>query len=53
VEAGGELHEDLAWTYEAPIPECPKIEQAVCFFNEHVDLWVDGELEDTPRTPWS
>lgn len=27
VEVAGERHEDIAWTYDAPIPECPKIEK--------------------------
>jgi uncharacterized protein (DUF427 family) len=51
--AGGAEHRDIAWTYVTPIPECPKIEQAVCFFNEKVDLYVDGELQERPHTPWS
>jgi uncharacterized protein (DUF427 family) len=46
-------HRDVAWSYEAPIPECPKIEQAICFFNERVDLTVDGEPQERPRTHWS
>jgi uncharacterized protein (DUF427 family) len=50
---GGELRADLAWTYDRPIPECSKIEQAVCFFNERVDLTVDGELQERPVTAWS
>ena len=45
--------DDLAWNYPAPIPECSKIEQAVCFHNEHVDLYVDGELQERPQTHWS
>lgn len=53
VEVGGKTHEDLAWSYPAPIPECPKIEQAICFHNEHVDLYVDGRLQERPRTNWS
>jgi uncharacterized protein (DUF427 family) len=53
VEAGGRLRPDIAWTYETPIPECPKIEQAVAFFNEHVDLVVDGELLERLKTQWS
>ena len=53
VEAGGGPHRDVAWTYETPIPECPKIEQAVAFFNERVDLIVDGELLERPQTQWS
>jgi len=51
--AGGAQHRDVAWSYMTPIPECPKIEQAICFFNERVDLTVDGELQERPRTHWS
>jgi uncharacterized protein (DUF427 family) len=50
---GGTLHDDVAWTYERPIPECSKVEQAICFFNERVDLIVDGERLERPQTPWS
>ena len=45
-------YEDLAWSYAAPWPECPKIEQAICFFNERVDLTVDGEGQERPQTHW-
>jgi len=45
---------DIAWSYPAPIPECPKIENLVCFFNERVDaIYVDGERQPVPKTPWS
>ena len=30
------------WSYPAPIPECPKIENLLSFYNEHVDLYVEG-----------
>lgn len=53
IRAGGILHQDLAWTYELPIPECPKIENLVSFFNERVDIDVDGVRIPRPRTPWS
>jgi uncharacterized protein (DUF427 family) len=37
-----------------PIPECPKIEQLMCFYNEKVDaIEVDGEVEVKPVTKWS
>jgi uncharacterized protein (DUF427 family) len=51
--AGGRVEADVAWTYPFPIPECPKIEQLVCFFNERVTLLVDGEEQERPRTQWS
>ena len=53
VEAGGKVLEDLAWSYPQPIPECPKIENLVSFFNEKVDIYVDGELRPRPKTHWS
>ncbi len=53
VHAGGSTHPDLAWAYKAPIPECPKIENLIAFFNERVDLDLDGERLQRPQTPWS
>ncbi|MGH7357222.1 MAG: DUF427 domain-containing protein [Candidatus Rokuibacteriota bacterium] len=54
VRVGSTLVPDLAWCYRHPIPECSKIENLVCFFNERVDaLYVDGELQPKPRTRWS
>lgn len=53
VRAGDSVHPDLAWSYKSPIPECPKIENLIAFFNERVDLDVDGERMERPQTPWS
>jgi uncharacterized protein (DUF427 family) len=50
---GDKVLDDVAWSYPFPIPECPKIEGLVCFFNERADIWVDGELQERPVTPWS
>ena len=50
---GGELHEDVAWSYPNPLPDQPLIEGLVCFYNERVDLCVDGEDLSRPRTQWS
>lgn len=44
---------DIAWTYPDPIPECPGIKDLVCFFNERVDLTIDGEVMQRPWTPWT
>jgi uncharacterized protein (DUF427 family) len=53
VRVGGQLHRDLAWSYPDPIAENPRIAGLVCFFNERVDLVVDGEHVRRPFTPWS
>lgn len=44
---------NVVWSYPDPIPENPKIKDLMCFFNERVDIYVDGELEPRPQTPWS
>lgn len=51
--AGDHLIKDVAWSYPAPITECPKIENLLAFYNERVDLHVDGVLQDRPLTPFS
>ena len=50
---GDKLVKDIVWSYPAPIPECPKIENLLSFYNEQVDLYVDGVLQDRPITPFS
>lgn len=50
----GQTYQDIVWSYPVPIPECPKIEQLLCFFNERVDaISVDGQPEPKPVTKWS
>lgn len=53
VKSGDQVLENLVWSYPDPIPEMPKIKGLYCFFNEKVELYVDGELQPRPRTPWS
>ena len=54
VNANGKEFKDIVWAYPAPIPECPKIENLLCFYDEKVDaVYVDGELQPKPVTPWS
>ncbi|HTW19333.1 MAG TPA: DUF427 domain-containing protein [Mycobacteriales bacterium] len=53
LNVNGKTYDDLVWTYRTPLPESQKIAGLVCFYNEKVELWVDGELEDRPRTKLS
>jgi uncharacterized protein (DUF427 family) len=53
VEVGGQRVPDVAWSYPEPVPECPRIAGLVAFFNEKVDLVVDGVGQARPVTPWS
>ena len=54
VNVKGKEFADIVWGYPAPIPECTKIENLLCFYDEKVDaVYVDGELQTRPLTPWS
>ena len=53
VTAGEATHENVAWSYPTPLPESEGVAGLISFFNEHVDLTVDGELLARPQTPFS
>jgi uncharacterized protein (DUF427 family) len=38
--AGGEVHEDIVWSYPEPIPAAAQIAGLMCFYNERVELTV-------------
>jgi uncharacterized protein (DUF427 family) len=45
--------DDVAWTYEQPLREASEVQHRIAFFNERVDIVVDGERLERPTTPWS
>jgi uncharacterized protein (DUF427 family) len=49
----GHVTDDIAWHYPFPIPQIPTIENHIAFFDEHVDVIVDGTLRPRPASPWS
>jgi uncharacterized protein (DUF427 family) len=53
VDTGQAEHRDVVWMYRAPLPESQKIAGLACFYNEKVDLFVDGEPQERPRTHFS
>ena len=53
LEADGRTYDDLAWMYRAPTPESQKIAGLVAFYNERVDLHLDGALQQRPQTPFA
>jgi uncharacterized protein (DUF427 family) len=53
VRIGDTLHDDLAWTYPEPDDDARDIRDLIAFFNERVDVEVDGEAQERPRTQWS
>jgi uncharacterized protein (DUF427 family) len=53
VRVGGAVHHDLAWSYRTPLPESQKIAGLIAFYNEKVDIYVDGVLQERPHTKFS
>jgi uncharacterized protein (DUF427 family) len=53
VRIGDTLHEDLAWCYDFPTRQLLPIAGLVAFYNEKVDLVVDGVRIDRPVTTFS
>ena len=51
--ASGRVERDVVWYYSEPYDEVARIAGLVCFFNERVDLELDGELQERPESPWS
>jgi uncharacterized protein (DUF427 family) len=45
--------EDVAWFYPDPLADNAAIRDAIAFFNENVDITVDGEPVGRPSTQWS
>jgi uncharacterized protein (DUF427 family) len=43
VKVGDQVFEDVVWGYPFPTPESEKIQNLVAFYNEKVELYVDGE----------
>ena len=52
-DAAGAERADLAWSYEEPLREAAEVTGLVAFFNEKVDVVIDGERAERPRTFWS
>lgn len=53
VSGAGEAGRDLVWTYRQPLAEAAKVAGLVCFYNERVDLDVDGQRQPRPVTPFA
>lgn len=49
----GETYEDIVWGYDAPLPESQKIVGLLCFYNEKVDIYIDEEPQERPKTKFA
>ena len=50
VRIGDVVHPDLAWSYDFPTRQLLPIAGLVAFYNERVDLFVEGRQLERPET---
>lgn len=53
VDTGRSVAEDVVWSYPTPLHESAGVAGLVAFYNERVDIRVDGEPQERPRTHFS
>jgi len=49
----GVTHPDIAWEYPTPLPESEAIATMMCFYDEKVDIEIDGKSQPRPHTKFS
>ncbi|WP_406002717.1 DUF427 domain-containing protein [Streptomyces sp. NBC_00829] len=50
---GEQLYPDLAWTYDFPTRQLMPVAGLVAFYNERVDMFLEGQLLERPVTHFS
>ena len=50
---GGRVIPDLAWAYEEPLHDAAQVGGLIAFFDERIDVTLDGRRRERPVTPWS
>jgi len=53
VDTGTSRHEDIVWIYRTPLPESQKVAGLAAFYDEKVDVFVDGVHQRRPHTKFS
>ncbi len=53
VAIGDRMVADLAWSYEKPLHDAAQVVGLIAFFDERLDLMVDGTRNERPVTHWS
>jgi uncharacterized protein (DUF427 family) len=51
LDTGTRVHKDVIWIYRTPLPESQKVAGLACFYNERVDIYLDGEHLPRPKSP--
>jgi uncharacterized protein (DUF427 family) len=49
----GKKKNDIAWWYRTAYPESTDIKGFIAFFDEKVDVFVDGKQVERPKTVFS
>ena len=49
VQIGDRVHSDLIWGYRTPFAEVQKIAGLAAVYNEKVDIYLDGVLQERPK----
>jgi len=53
MSVGGRLVPDIAWSYPDPQHDADRVRDLIAFFDERIDVTLDGERRARPVTPWS
>ena len=53
VDTGTNVHKDVVWIYRTPLPESQKVAGLAAFYDERVDVFIDGVHQRQPHTKWS
>ena len=53
VRVGDRVEEDLVWSYPDPAHDAEPVRDRLCFFDERVDVELDGVAVARPSTQWS
>jgi uncharacterized protein (DUF427 family) len=44
---------NIAWSYEEPLEDATRVRGMICFYQEKLDVVIDGDPVERVRTPWS
>ena len=50
---GSTVEENIVWSYRTPLPESRRVAGYLAFFDERVDIFVDGVRQERPKTRFS
>jgi uncharacterized protein (DUF427 family) len=53
VRVGDTVHDDIAWAYPEPQHDAEPVRDLIAFFDERVDVEIDGRPQERPVTQWS